>query len=120
MHALRAEGDRNVFFVDTTGWLDQRDESGDFDLSIENNEKGGTSRRRVSAKGNLKVAAFLGEWICRFLTDGSQDDGGGDSCAFRRPEVYEGRMFKPVEEAFGKWVEDRREELLMEGFFGGL
>ena len=117
MARLRADGDKSVFWLDTSGWLDA-------DLAVDENSNDNPSQDffldrsarpqpkwRLTEQGNQRVAIFLHLHTCRYLA------GVQGRCAFLPPEVYQGRVFDPEEANFDRWVEDEKERKLKKLFW---
>ena len=110
---LRTDGDRAVFWLDTSGWLEIEDEdglpsnsAGDFFLD----EGFLPSRWRLTEQGNQRVAIFLHTHVCRYLAD------EGEKCAFLPQEVYQGKVFDPVEARLEQFLEEEKEKKLKKIF----
>lgn len=108
---LRADGDKAVFWLDTSGWLDTSAddlEGPDFfydDISV-------PPKWRLTVQGNQRVAIFLHMHVCRYLA------AAEDKCAFLPHEVYQGKVFDPEQNEFDKYIEDEKERKLKEIFWG--
>ena len=107
---LRADGDKAVFWLDTSGWLDTSiddPEGPDFfyDDSV------ARPKWRLTVQGNQRVAIFLHMHVCRYLASAE------DECAFLPHEVYQGRVFDPEQKKFDKYVEDEKERKLKKIFW---
>ena len=108
---LRADGDKSVFWLDTSGWLDEdvrSEDSGDFfqDESII------PSRWRLTEQGNQRVAIFLHMHVCRYLA------GAEDKCAFLPQEVYQGTVYDQEEAHLDRFMETEKEKKLKQLFWG--
>ena len=111
VNRLRADGDKSVFWLDTSGWLEVTDDASttqDFFLD----ESVVPSRWRLTEQGNQRVAIFLHMHVCRYLAN---DD---DHCAFLPPEVYQGKVYNPEEANFDRFLEDEKERKLKKLFWG--
>ena len=107
---LRVDGDKSVFWLDTSGWLEPVDttsDDGDFFLD----DSVSPARRRLSRQGNQRVAVFLHMHVCRYL---AADE---EKCAFLPPEVYQGKLFDPDAANFDRYVEDEKERKLKKLFW---
>ena len=107
---LRADGDKAVFWLDTSGWLDldnEMTEVGDFFFD----ESVGPKKWRLTEQGNQRVAIFLHMHVCRYLADEEE------KCAFLPHEVYQGKVFDPEEANFDRYVENEKERKLKELFW---
>lgn len=110
VNKLRADGDRSVFWLDTSGWLDVEsvgEEDGDFYLD----ENATPSRIRLTERGNQRVAIFLHSHVCRYLAT------AGDKCAFLAQEVYQGSNFDPDETHFDLYLQTEKEVRLRKLFW---
>ena len=109
---LRADGDRSVFWLDTSGWLDvsalaEEGTSNDFFLDNDSTPP----RVRLTELGNQKVAIFLHAHVCRYLAK------TGEKCAFLPQEVYQGTQFDQNEADFDDYLEKEKEQRLREMFW---
>lgn len=113
---LRADGDKSVFWLDTSGWLDtndeqdEQDEQGPEDFFLD--EEGNRKIWRLSERGNQRVAIFLHMHMCRFLA------GDQEKCAFIEPEDYVGKVYLPSEAALNDVIEHSKEKKLKKLFWG--
>jgi len=110
---LREEGDRSVFWVDTSGWLDfdgLETTNPDVIEQIEevDDEFGNwrqlydPPRYHLTEQGNTKVAIYLHMHVCRYLAKEEE------SCAFLPPEVYQGSVFDPSVATFERYIENEK------------
>ena len=109
---LRADGDKAVFWLDTSGWLDPNstrndNEDGDFFLD----DSTDPPKWRLTEQGNQRVAIFLHMHVCRYLA------GEGEKCAFLPQEVYQGKVFNPEEANFDRFIEHEKERKLKNMFW---
>ncbi|KAK3061919.1 hypothetical protein LTS18_005179 [Coniosporium uncinatum] len=117
---LRDEGDKAVFWLDTSGWLEPPSSSTeDFWLDdrplspkISSNNTAWQSRYRLTPRGNQKVAIYLHTHMCRYL---SQEP---DECSFLPHEVYEGGVYRPEMDELDQVLARAREEKIREVFWG--
>jgi len=117
---LRDEGDKAVFWLDTSGWLEPPSSStGDFwlDHSLltftnSSNERTRQSRYRLTPRGNQKVAIYLHTHVCRYLSLKP------DECSFLPYEVYEGGVYKPEMDELDQVLARAREGKIREVFWG--
>ncbi|KAL9614560.1 MAG: hypothetical protein Q9167_000929 [Letrouitia subvulpina] len=115
VNRLRADGDKAVFWLDTSGWLDMSETSrsvqhdADFWLD-EGSDR--PPRWRLTKKGNQRVASFLQMFVCRYLAQQSGE------CSFLPQEVYTGKNFDIRERDFERYVEMEKERRLRELFWG--
>ena len=98
---LQSEGDKAVFWLDTSGWFS----SADFDIDLHRSvsEEG---RPPLSTHGNLKAAVFLHAHLCHYL---AQDQA---KCPFLKHEAYTGKVFVPKDAELDKWIEESKVEKL--------
>lgn len=102
---LRADGDKAVFWLDTSGWLDTSvDDLGGPDFFYDGSRV--PPKWRLTVQGNQRVAIFLHMHVCRYLADAV------DNCAFLPHEVYQGKVFDPEQKEFDKYIEDEKERKL--------
>ena len=107
---LRADGDKAVFWLDTSGWLDTSvDDLEGPDFFFD--DTGHRPKWRLTVQGNQRVAIFLHMHVCRYLA------GAEDKCAFLPHEVYQGKVFDPGQREFDKYVEDEKERKLKKIFW---
>ncbi|TVY68783.1 hypothetical protein LSUE1_G006151 [Lachnellula suecica] len=110
---LRGEGDRSVFWLDTSGWLNTdvnlggKAEEQDFFLDGESE----TKQWRLTERGNQRVAILLHLHVCRYLARDAE------KCAFLPPEVYQGKTLNPDMERLDELMEDERERRLKRLFW---
>lgn len=107
---LRADGDKAVFWLDTSGWLDPEidtPETADFFWD----ETTSPHKWRLTEQGNQRVAIFLHMHVCRYLA------GTEEKCAFLPHEIYQGKVFDAEEAKFDKYVEDEKERKLKKLFW---
>ncbi|TGO48731.1 hypothetical protein BCON_0231g00140 [Botryotinia convoluta] len=110
---LQFEGDKSVFWLDTSGWLNTdinfegRSEDQDFFLDE------GSPRKewRLTEKGNQRVAILLHMHVCRYLAQEA------DKCAFLAPEAYQGGNLDPVAMHFDEYMRDEKERRLKKLFW---
>ena len=108
---LRADGDKSVIWLDTSGWLDPDDDNGEMaDFFLDDSTA--PARYRLTEQGNQRVAIFLHMHVCRYLA------GHEEKCAFLPHEVYQGKVFKEEEARFEKYLEDEKERKLKKLFWG--
>jgi hypothetical protein len=108
VNRLRADGDKSVFWLDTTGWLDPDDTSSeDQDFFFDKPAQ----RWRLSERGNQRVAIFLHMHVCRFLA------ADAEKCAFLPPEVYQGKVYNKDTDNFERYQEDEKEKKLKKVFW---
>ena len=107
---LRFEGDKSVFWLDTSGWLDPADDSEDsMDFFLDDTVQ--PPKWRLSDQGNQRVAIFLHTHVCRYLA------ALKDKCAFLPQEVYQGTVYDPEEAQLDRFVEREKERKLRELFW---
>ncbi|MCJ1476096.1 hypothetical protein MMC13_004761 [Lambiella insularis] len=110
VNRLRAEGDKAVFWIDTSGWLAESPddfESEDFHID----ETVAPSVYRLTEQGNQRVAIFLHLHVCRYLARIE------DQCAFLPPSIYQGKVFNPEDVDLDRYLEDDKEKKLKELFW---
>ncbi|KAL9041369.1 MAG: hypothetical protein Q9214_004135 [Letrouitia sp. 1 TL-2023] len=115
VNRLRADGDKAVFWLDTSGWLDMSETSlsaqqdTDFWLDERSDQ---APRWRLTKRGNQRVASFLQLFLCRYLAQQARE------CPFLPQEVYTGKSFDMRERDFERYVEMEKERKLRELFWG--
>lgn len=126
---LQKDGDKSVFWLDTSGWLDT---DVNFEGSAENqdffldgcvsppdprivscrqiltliSEENAAKGWRLTQRGNQRVAILLHLHVCRFLARDAE------KCAFLPPEIYQGKAADPETVRFEEFVEGERERKL--------
>lgn len=97
---LRADGDKAVFWLDTSGWLEEGESSslGDFFQD----ETTLPSRWRLTNQGNQRVAIFLHNHVCRYLASDEE------KCPFLPHEVYQGKAFNSEQASFDHHLESEK------------
>ncbi|KAL8855487.1 MAG: hypothetical protein Q9178_007869 [Gyalolechia marmorata] len=114
VNRLRAAGDKYVYWLDTSGWLDPNSivdaESPNQDFYLDSSAM--PSKWRLSERGNQRTAIFLHMHVCRYLAR------EGEKCPFLPSEVYEGKVFDPAERDFERYVEGEKEKRLRALFWG--
>ena len=107
---LRADGDKAVFWLDTSGWLNPNVEDTDMtDFFLD--ETVTPSRWRLTEQGNQRAAIFLHTHVCRYLA------AVEEKCAFLPHEVYQGKGLDQEEARFDKYIEDEKERKLKQLFW---
>lgn len=107
---LRDEGDKSVFWLDTTGWLDTVDtERSASDFFTDQNDP--EMHPHLTERGNQKVAIYLHMHVCRFLAAEEEE------CAFLPPEVYQGNVYDPSVATFDRFIETEKQRQIKETFF---
>ena len=110
VNRLRNEGDKGVFWLDTTGWLEVEDtDTTKSDFFVDPNEPDG--HPHLTERGNQKVAIYLHMHLCRYLA------GNDESCAFLPPEVYQGNVYDPSVSTFDRYIEIEKERQMKEMFW---
>ncbi|CAD6445578.1 29b0c310-d0e2-4d74-ac42-5ea02d76bf40 [Sclerotinia trifoliorum] len=110
---LQFEGDKSVFWLDTSGWLNTdldfegRPEDQDFFLDEESPRK----EWRLTERGNQRVAILLHMHVCRYLAQEAE------KCAFLAPEAYQGGNVDPVAMHFDEYMRDEKERRLKKLFW---
>ncbi|KAK6586667.1 hypothetical protein PZA11_001724 [Diplocarpon coronariae] len=110
---LRKNGDMNIFWLDTSGWLNTEvdfegpPEDQDFFLDEESPSK----QWRLTERGNQRVAIMLHMHVCRYLARET------DKCAFLPPELYLGRSMDPEVVRVDELLSDERERELKKLFW---
>ncbi|KAK8906323.1 hypothetical protein QC760_004915 [Botrytis cinerea] len=110
---LQFEGDKSVFWLDTSGWLNTdinfegRSEDQDFFLDE------GSPRKewRLTERGNQRVAILLHMHVCGYLAQEA------NKCAFLAPEAYQGGNLDPVAIHFDEYMRDEKERRLKKLFW---
>ena len=111
VNKIRADGDKSVFWLDTSGWLDTETDGAETeDMFFD--ESASPPKWRLTEQGNQRVAIFLHMHVCRYLAAVSE------KCAFLPHEVYQGKVFDPVQANFDRFLEDEKERKLKKLFWG--
>lgn len=106
---LRTNGDKAIFWLDTSGWVevDESSNLGDFFAD----ETVTPPKWRLTEQGNQRVAIFLHSHLCRYLAREEE------TCPFLRHEVYQGKVFDPEEASFNHYLESEKERKLKKLFW---
>ncbi|KUJ23323.1 uncharacterized protein LY89DRAFT_755212 [Mollisia scopiformis] len=110
---LQKEGDKAIFWLDTSGWLNTevdfqgRAEDQDFFLDEESPSK----QWRLTERGNQRVAILLHMHVCRYLARDRE------KCAFLPPEIYQGKALDHEAIHFDEFLENERERKLKKMFW---
>jgi hypothetical protein len=94
---LQSEGDKAVFWLDTSGWFSSEDFDSDVSRRVD-----GKGRRLLNSQGHRKAAAFLHGHLCHYL---AEDQG---QCPFLKHEAYTGKVYVPKDVELGKLMEDSK------------
>ena len=107
VNRLRGDGDKMVFWLDTTGWLDtENTDTTESDFFTDPDEP--MAHPHLTERGNQKVAIFLHMHVCRYLAHAD------DKCAFLPPEVYQGNLYDPSVARFDRYIESEKERQMKE------
>ncbi|MCJ1397304.1 hypothetical protein MMC11_000496 [Xylographa trunciseda] len=110
VNRLRADGDKAVFWLDTSGWLaDVEGETGNEDFYSDRTAM--PPVWRLTEQGNQRVAIFLHIHVCGYLASTEVN------CAFLLPNVYQGKVFDPEAANFDRYLENDKEKKLKELFW---
>lgn len=110
VNRLRSEGDKGVFWLDTSGWLDFEGTSTRA-ADVFKDDSVTPPRYHLTERGNQKVAIYLHMHVCRYL---AADD---EKCAFLPPEVYQGQVFDSSVATFERYIENEKERQIREIFW---
>ncbi|KAI1626811.1 hypothetical protein EDD37DRAFT_229771 [Exophiala viscosa] len=94
---VQAEGDTSTFWIDTTGWLDHKEDfiQPDTDSSSPQERQ---PQRLLSQYANFKVASMLSDHICPYV-QGDNEDGeranAAEHCPFNHYSNYQGGVYLP-------------------------
>lgn len=108
VNKLRLAGDKAVYWLDTTGWLNDKEEDS---IDLYYDESTSPAKWRLTEQGNQRVAIFLHMHLCRYLA------ASNEKCAFLPQEVYQGRVFDPQAADFDQYLEVERGTKLKELFW---
>lgn len=107
VNRLREDGDKSIFWLDTSGWLDEHlAESSQADFFTD-----ASDNTYLTERGNQKVAIYLHMHTCRYLA--AEDE----KCAFLPPEVYQGNVFDPSQATFDQYIENEKERQMKQIFW---
>ena len=110
VNKLRRAGDEAVYWLDTTGWLNEENKEEDSsDLFYD--ETTSPAKWRLTEQGNQRVAIFLHMHVCRYLA------ASNEKCAFLPQEVYQGKVFDPQAADLDQYLEAERGKKLKELFW---
>ena len=99
---MQKDGDKSVYWIDTTGWLSE------VDYSLENTDR---LSRPVSAAGQAKVASFMDAHLCHYL---APEPG---RCPFLRRDNYFGSVHVPTAAELDKIIEESKTKKLSDLFW---
>lgn len=94
---LQSEGDKAVYWLDTSGWFSAEDFESDPD-----SDSTGEKRLLLTSQGNRKAAAFLHAHLCHYLADDPTQ------CPFQKHEAYTGRVYVPRDAELEKLMEESK------------
>lgn len=94
---LQSEGDKAVFWLDTSGWFSSTDFEPDVDGRVPDNKK-----RRLNSQGNHKAVAFMHAHLCHYL---AKDQSG---CPFLKHEAYSGQVYIPQDAEINQMLEESK------------
>ncbi len=94
---LQSEGDKAVFWLDTSGWFS----SADFDAYV-GGPRSKEKRQQLNTQGNHKAAVLLHAHLCHYL---AQDQ---TRCPFLKHEAYTGNVVVPKDAELDKWIEESK------------
>lgn len=97
---LQSEGDKAVYWLDTSGWFSGTD----FD-SVED-RRASHAKQILNVQGNRKAAAFLHAHLCHFLAQEPSD------CPFLKHEAFTGKVYVPKDADLEKLIEESKIEKL--------
>ncbi|MCJ1311269.1 hypothetical protein MMC25_004940 [Agyrium rufum] len=111
VNRLRADGDKSVFWIDTSGWLEVSDDPATAqDFFYDQTTL--PPKWRLTAQGNQRVAIFLHVHVCRYLASDPEN------CAFLAPDVYSGQGQDPDMAGLDDYLDGEKERRLKEMFWG--
>lgn len=99
---MQKDGDKNVFWIDTSGWLSEADY-----IPGNNNQQ----VRLLTATGHAKVASFMVPHLCLYL------EPQFDKCPFLKRDNYMGSVYVPIEAELDKMIEESKIKKLRELFW---
>ena len=99
---MQKDGDKSVYWIDTTGWLSE------VDYSLENTDR---SSRPVSPAGQAKVASFMDAQLCHYLAPQPE------RCPFLRRDNYFGSVYVPTAAELDKIIEESKTKKLSDLFW---
>lgn len=108
---LRADGDKAVFWLDTSGWLEVAEDSSTSSRDFFLDDTTSPPKWRLTEQGNQRAAIFLHMHVCRYLA------GEEEKCAFLPQEVYQGKVYDPQEADFDRYLENEKEKKLKKLFW---
>jgi hypothetical protein len=111
VNRLREEGDKAVFWIDTSGWIvpDENIEDGQ-DLYLDKDVQ--PNKWRLTVAGNEKIAMYLHTHLCQYLSVDTS------ACPFLPAEVYQGQSFDPRLFEVERYIEHEKERKLKMLFVG--
>ena len=109
---LQADGDKSTYWIDTTGWLDVKD---DFSST---GRGWSPDPDTLTAAANVKVARYLAHHICKHVSFEKDDPNYGilGDCPFERYDNYLGNVYVPKEVELDRVVLERKIEHIKQKF----
>lgn len=98
---LQSEGDKAVFWLDTSGWFSPEDFDVDIHGFVPDEET-----RQLNIQGNRKAAVFFNQHLCHYLAEDQAQ------CPFLKHEAYTGTVFVPKDAELDKFIEGAKVEKL--------
>ena len=116
VNKVRFAGDKAVFWLDTTGWLEEETKEDSTSSTTDHRDvfydtTSTPPRYRLTTQGSQRVAIFLHMHVCRYLA------AANEKCAFLPPQVYQGEVFDPKEADFDQYLEEERGRKLRDMFW---
>lgn len=99
---MQRDGDKSVFWIDTSGWLSEANHMF---------KEGVQDERSLSMSSHKKVASFMHAHLCHYLAQQSEQ------CPFLRRDNYMGSAYVPNEAELDRVIEENKIKKLMELFW---
>ncbi|KAK4934357.1 hypothetical protein LTR10_024355 [Elasticomyces elasticus] len=118
VNVVQLGGDKSTFWIDTTGWLDHKEDfiqQGRDPLSPQQRQP----QRLLSQYANFKVASLLSGHLCPYMQGGSEGGGRANAagqCPFDRHNHYQGDVYLPQNVDFDRAILERKITRIKEQF----
>jgi hypothetical protein len=94
---LQSEGDKAVFWLDTSGWFSLAD----FEANIDGRPSDGRAQH-LNSLGNRKAAVFFHAHLCHYMAEEQS------RCPFLKHEAYTGQVYVPKNAELDKLIEESK------------
>ncbi len=138
VNALQAQGDKSTFWLDTSGWLTEKDFAKSSNNPKEEQSSNDQNRnpanitavRTLTAEAHRQIAEYLADHLCPYLSTrntpltltfsntataplaSSEELSAEAACPFSKYDNYLGNLYVPIEADISKMLEERKIELV--------